>query len=116
MLELPARRASCRSDVSRSLDALLGEPVRLYVATRADGIVDVVDERGELVARWEVGGGVAGIAEAMLRDATGHPPKPRTVEAFVEEVVGVMPADGFAISSSEVCAWLLIRAIERTNT
>jgi hypothetical protein len=114
---LPARRASCRIALSPGLDALLAEPQRIYVAGReldGDGAIDVVDEHGRLRDRLPViAGGWSAQAAALLADATGYPPRPATVAAFADEVLDRLPYDGFALSSSEICAWLLIRAIER---
>jgi hypothetical protein len=114
---LPARRAACHSPATGGLDALLGEPERLYIAMHegeaGQATLDVLDPDGTFVARLVVEGSDA-LAEALLRDATGHPPRPATVTAFAQEVVERHPGDGFAISSSEVCAWLLLRAIERS--
>src|SRR5690242_3458723 len=84
-------RARCHGTRGRGMAALLGEEVRLYVATLADGVVDVVGGTGDLIARWELGGDDdvrrATLAEALLRDATGHAPKPATVAAFRTEVL-----------------------------
>ena len=74
--------------------------------------VDVVDDRGVLSAHWECGDEAA-LAVALLSDATGHRPKEATAIAFRREVLSLLPREGFAMSSQEVCAWLLIRAIER---
>jgi hypothetical protein len=109
-VELPARRAACRPRATP-----LDEPGRLYVAGReADGqvTVDVVDAAGALTARWTCGGDEA-LAVALLSDATGHRPKAAIAAAFGREVLALLPRDAFAISSQEICAWLLIRAIER---
>lgn len=109
-VRMPARRVACRPR-RRGLQ----ERGRLYVAGReVDGraSVDVVDERGVLTAHWECGGDDA-LAVALLSDATGHRPKAATAAAFRREVLAVLPRDGFALSSQEVCAWLLLRAIER---
>jgi hypothetical protein len=99
------------------LDALLAEPERIYVAGReldGDGVIDVVDQHGRLRDRLPVlPGGWSGQAAALLADATGSPLRPATVAAFAGEVLDRLPYDGFALSSSEICAWLLIRAIER---
>jgi hypothetical protein len=94
---------------------VLDEAPRMYVvAVEPDGRlgVDVVDERGELTARW-LCGSAAALAIALLSDATGHRPKEHTAVAFAREVLALLPRDGFALTSQEVCAWLLIRAIER---
>jgi hypothetical protein len=109
-VELPARRAACRPRV-----VALQEPGRTYVAGWEDDgqvVVDVVDDRGVLSARWACGDERA-LAIALLSDATGHRPQEATAAAFQREVVALLPRDGFAISSQDVCAWLLIRAIER---
>jgi hypothetical protein len=114
---VPARRAACRSVAPGALDALLGAAERLYIAAlEPDGqtTIDVLDRDGTFVARFVVGGRDA-LAEALLRDATGHPPRPATVDAFTHEILDHLPRDGFAVSSSDVCAWLLLRAIERTH-
>jgi hypothetical protein len=106
--------------------ALLGGPERLYVAVRegADrGVVDVVAQDGTLVDQlavaWPTTGpahdGTVALAAALLHDATGHPPRPATVSAFADDVLDHLPTTGFALTSSEVCAWLLLRAIERTG-
>jgi hypothetical protein len=90
---------------------------RLYVAVwEADGAatVDVVDPSGTLQAQWRCGGAEA-LAVALLADATGHPPRPATAHAFGDEVLALLPRDGFAIASSEICAWLLLRAIDRAE-
>jgi hypothetical protein len=88
----------------------------MYVAGRevpgGPVVVDVVDATGALTARWECGGDAA-LAVALLADATGHRPKEATAAAFAREVLAPLPRDGFALSSQEVCAWLLLRAIER---
>jgi hypothetical protein len=114
---LPARRAACRSPAAAGLDALLGAPERMYVAVQ-DGetalvTVDVLGGDGTFLARFVVDGADA-LAAALLRDATGHPPRPATTSAFAHEIVERHVRDGFAISSTEVCAWLLLRAIERS--
>jgi hypothetical protein len=113
-VKLPARRAACRPVVAKNTtERLLGEPARIYVVGRElDGrtVVDVVDARGVLAEQWDVS---EGLAAALLRDATGHPPGRATVSAFADEVLAVLPDEGFAISSGEICAWLLLRAIER---
>jgi hypothetical protein len=85
----------------------------MYVAGREpDGttVVDVVDEHGALGEQWRCRAH-ADVAAAVLADATGHPPRDTTAAAFA----ATLPADGFAISSHEVCAWLLVRAIERAG-
>ncbi|MCU1675397.1 MAG: hypothetical protein JWM93_155 [Frankiales bacterium] len=100
--------------VRGTVEGLLGEPGRIYVAGREpDGSlsIDVVDEHGVLEDRWEPG---EGLAEALLRDATGHAPRPATVTAFADEVVDRLPPEGFVMTSGEICAWLLLRAIERS--
>jgi hypothetical protein len=109
-VDLPARRAACRPRV-----AALDESGRMYVAGWEDDghvSVDVVDDRGVLTAHWECGDERA-LAVALLSDATGHRPREATAIAFRREVLSVLPRDAFAMSSQEVCAWLLIRAIER---
>jgi hypothetical protein len=109
-VSLPARRAACRPRY-----AALDEPGRMYVAGwEPDGhvSVDVVDDRGILNAHWTCGDEAA-LSIALLSDATGHRPQDATATAFRREVLSLLPRDGFAISSQEVCAWLLIRAIER---
>jgi hypothetical protein len=97
-----------------AVEALLGADERLYIAVlegEGHSTVDVLARDGTFLLRLLVAG-PAGLAEALLRDATGHPPRPATVEAFTQEIVGHLPPTGFAISSSEVCAWLLLRAID----
>jgi hypothetical protein len=76
--------------------------------------VDVVDAAGVLTARWECGSDEA-LALALLSDATGHRAKAATAAAFEREVLALLPHDAFALSSQEVCAWLLLRAIERVD-
>ncbi|WP_324907883.1 hypothetical protein [Baekduia sp.] len=94
----------------------LDEPGRMYIAgwdvPGGPVSVDVVDPAGTLTAHWECGSDAA-LAVALLSDATGHRPREATAAAFEREVVALLPRDGFAMSSQEVCAWLLIRAIER---
>jgi len=110
---LPARRAGCRAAGTQALEALLGVDERLYVAVLEDEgetSIDVLDRSGTFVARFVVGGRAA-VAETLLRDATGHAPRPATADAFGHEILDRLPRDCFAISSSEVCAWLLLRAI-----
>jgi hypothetical protein len=113
-LRLPARRAACRPAAYE-----LGEPVRMYVAGREpDGtmVVDVVDGEGALTYQWRFGRDEAlALTFALLADATGHPARATTAAAFTSEVLDRLPADGFAISSGEICAWLLLRAIERAS-
>jgi hypothetical protein len=115
-LAIPARRAGCRGLATDAATRLLGGPGRLYVAVReADGlgVVDVVDGADEhvvrLVAPWPE------VAVLLLADATGRRPLPETAAAFADEVLAPLPPEGFAITSGEVCAWVLIRAIERTT-
>jgi hypothetical protein len=87
----------------------------LYVVAPAGGAsfwVDVVDDDARMVAQWQCGDRHA-LAIGLLSDATGHPPKEAIAEAFLIEVLLVMPATGFALSASEICAWLLLRAIDR---
>ncbi|WCB92478.1 hypothetical protein DSM104299_01174 [Baekduia alba] len=86
---------------------------RLYIAVAeedGDTSIDVLDRSGTFVARFVVGDRYAA-ADALLRDATGHAPRPATAEAFAADLLDGLPDDGVAISSSEVCAWLLLRAI-----
>jgi hypothetical protein len=108
---MPARRAVCRPRVTA-----LDEPARMYVAgwetPGGPVIVDVVDATGVLTAHWECGSEEA-LAMALLSDATGHRAKAATAAAFEREVLALLSHDGFAISSQEVCAWLLVRAIDR---
>ncbi len=109
---MPARRVACRRRV-----AALDEVARVYVVVwepEGTAVVDVVDEAGGLAAVWRCGGQEA-LAVALLADATGHRPKAATVEAFRREVLSLLPHEGFAISSREVCAWLLVRAIARVD-
>lgn len=104
--ELPARRAACRSSAPVFVE-------RLYIAVAEDDgdtSIDVLDRGGTFVARFVVADRHAA-AETLLRDATGHPPRPATAAAFADELLDGLPDDGFAISASEVCAWLLLRAI-----
>jgi hypothetical protein len=106
---LPARRAACRP--------VTYERQRLYVAVWEDdgaATVDVVDDHGGLSAQWRCGGAHA-LAVALLADATGHPPRPAIADAFADEVLGLLPRNGFALASGEICAWLLLRAIERAS-
>jgi hypothetical protein len=106
---LPARRAACRP-VTHDWE-------RLYVAVWEDdgaATVDVVEDHGTLSAQWRCGGAHA-LAVALLADATGHPPRPATADAFADEVLALLPRDGFVIASGEICAWLLLRAIERAS-
>jgi hypothetical protein len=111
--ELPPRRARCRRPAPR----LLREPERLYVASAEGvgrGVVDVVD--GAVLHVMQVAASWPEVALVLLEDATGHPPEPATAAAFADEVLARQPPEGFAITSGEVGAWLLIRALERTNT
>jgi hypothetical protein len=100
-LDLPHRRAACRREAAVFVE-------RLYVVVAEDDgfSIDVLDRDGEFVARFVMADRLAA-AGAVVRDATGFAPKPQTVEAFAEELLG----EGLAISSSEVCAWLLLRAL-----
>jgi hypothetical protein len=85
----------------------------MYVAGREpDGtlVVDVVDGDGILQDQWRHRS-AHDVAIAVLADATGHPPRPATAGAFAD----ALPDDSFAISSAEVCAWLLVRAIDRAE-
>lgn len=110
-LRMPARRPPCRPRV-----AALDEPPRLYVAgweTPGGPVtVDVVGPSGALTAHWECGTDEA-LAMALLSDATGHRAKAGTAAAFRREVLALLSHDGFVLSSQEICAWLLVRAIER---
>jgi hypothetical protein len=112
-----ARRAACRPARSGAVEALLGGPARIYVGGReldGDGVIDVVDAHGELRDRLAVAApDWSSSAAALLQDAIGHPARPATVAAFADEVLGRLPYEGFALSSADVCAWLLLRAIER---
>jgi hypothetical protein len=95
----------------RPLGAVFVE--RLYIAIGEEGgetSIDVLDRDGMFVARFLVADRRAA-AETLLRDATGHIPRATTAEAFADELLDGLPDDGFAISSGEVCAWLLLRAI-----
>ena len=106
---LPARRAGGRPK--------LDQRGRLYVAVWEDGgaaSVDVVDEDGTPLAQWRCGSTDA-LAIALLTDATGHPPRPATARAFAEDLLAGLPRNGFALASTEICAWLLLRAIERAE-
>jgi hypothetical protein len=110
---LPARRAGGGRPA-------LDQRGRLYVAVREDDgtatvdVVDVVDAFGTLQAQWRCGSADA-LAIALLCDATGHPPRPATAHAFTTELLTTLPRDGFALASSEICAWLLLRAIDRAE-
>jgi hypothetical protein len=108
-LTLPARRAGARPPLDQS--------GRLYVAVwEGDGAasVDVIDQDGTLLAQWHCGS-LDALAIALLADATGHPPRPTTAHAFAEDMLTGLPRDGFALASTEICAWLLLRAIERAE-
>jgi hypothetical protein len=85
---------------------------RLYVVVPESGgtSIDVLARDGTFLARYVLDDR-DGLAAALLRDATGHPPRPATADAFGHEVLDRLPRAGFAISSGEVCAWLLLRAI-----
>ncbi|HEY6762798.1 MAG TPA: hypothetical protein VI318_25070 [Baekduia sp.] len=102
---LPARRSACRR-TSAAFDE------RLYIVVPEDGAtsVDVLRRDGTFLARYLLDDRGA-LAGTLLRDATGHPPRPATAGAFAHEVLDRLPRGGFAISSGEVCAWLLLRAI-----
>jgi hypothetical protein len=126
---LPARRAACRRSEAPGLDALLGDDdAAVYIASRDfDDVprIDVLAPDGYLrepleVAAPEWGDAPAdnrnALAGALLQDATGHAPKATTARDFAEAVLARQPHAGFAISSSEICAWLLIRAIERSES
>lgn len=111
-------RATVTLPARRSGGAPAFDPrARLYVAVWEDdgaASVDVVDSSGTLQAQWRCGGAEA-LAIALLADATGHPPRPTTAHAFGDEVLAALPRDGFAIASGEICAWLLLRAIDRAE-
>jgi len=125
-LQLPARRAACRSLGPSAVEAVLGEPERLYVAWRDDagcGVVEVIEDLGgpggRLAVRWRDwdgrGDGTFTLAAMLLQDATGRAPGLATTNAFAEDVLEHLPVDGFAISAGEVCAWLLVHALTRTT-
>jgi hypothetical protein len=104
--ERPARRAACRTPVVEFAE-------RMYIAIgEEDGTtsIDVLERGGAFVARFVVADRAAA-AEALLRDATGHAPRPATRDAFAGELLAGVEEDGLAITSGEVCAWLLLRAI-----
>src|SRR4051812_8274902 len=93
-----ARRAGCHVRTPGSADALLGEGERCYVVGMlpdAEATVDVLDPRGRFIARLIVDGDEA-VAAALLRDATGHAPRPYTTDAFRREVLDHLPREGFA--------------------
>jgi hypothetical protein len=103
---LPARRVACRRPLPEFTD-------RLYIAVPEDGAwsIDVLERDGDLLARLVVPDRLA-ISEALLRDATGAAPRPATAAAFADDLLHTAFAgDGLAITSGEVCAWLLLRAI-----
>jgi hypothetical protein len=103
---LPARRVACRRPVLEFQD-------RLYIVVPEDGAwaIDVLEDSGTFVARLVVADRLA-ISEALLRDATGAAPRPATAAAFADDLLHTAFAgDGLAITSGEVCAWLLLRAI-----
>jgi hypothetical protein len=103
---LPARRAACRRDPIEFTE-------RLYIVLWEDGAaaIDVLDRSGTFVSRFYAPDRLA-IADTLLRDATGSPPRPTTASAFATELLDTVFADdGLAITSGEVCAWLLLRAI-----
>jgi hypothetical protein len=103
---LPARRAACRRAPLEFTD-------RLYIVLWEDGAaaIDVLDRSGTFISRFYAPDRLA-IADTLLRDATGSPPRPTTAAAFATDVLGnALLEDGLAITSGEVCAWLLLRAI-----
>jgi hypothetical protein len=102
----PARRAACRRPVPEFDD-------RLYLVFPEDGAaaIDVLDRSGTFVCRFYASDRLI-VADTLLRDATGAPPRASTAAAFCEEILGAAFTDaGLAITSGEVCAWLLLRAI-----
>jgi hypothetical protein len=103
---LPARRVACHRVLPEFSD-------RLYVVVPEDGAwtIDVLERAGTFVARLVVADRLA-IAEALLRDATGAAPRPATAAVFADDLLATaFTDDGLAITSGEVCAWLLLRAI-----
>ena len=115
---LPERRVSCDAQKRESTEGLFGEGERCYVVgmpAGAEATVDVLDRRGRFVARLILGGDEA-VAATLLRDATGHAPRPYTTDAFRREVLDLLPRNGFVLSSKEICAWLLLRALERIES
>jgi hypothetical protein len=119
-IELPARRVACCRQALPALEAVLGGSSRVYIAARDDAgrlLVDVLDEHGVLREPLTIDADdPVALAAAMLEDATGHPPRPATISQFADDVVRRQPAAGFAISSADVCGWLLLRAIERSES
>lgn len=103
---LPARRAACRRSFEEFSD-------RLYLVFPEDGAaaIDVLDRSGTFISRFYAQDRLA-VAETLLRDATGAPPRPATAAAFAADLLDSAFSDtGLAITSGEVCAWLLLRAI-----
>jgi hypothetical protein len=103
---LPARRAACRRALPEFSD-------RMYIVLWEDGAgaIDILDRSGTFVSRFCAPDRLA-VAETLLRDATGSPPRPATTAAFSDELLtSAFTDDGLAITSGEVCAWLLLRAI-----
>jgi hypothetical protein len=100
--QLPARRAACRRSMPEFDD-------RLYILVPEDGetAIDVLDRSGTFISRFYSPDRLT-TAETLLRDATGAPPRPTTAAAFAADL---LTTDGLAITSGEVCAWLLLRAI-----
>lgn len=104
--QLPARRASCRRPPLDFSD-------RLYIVVPEDGAaaIDILDRSGTFISRFYAPDRLS-IAETLLRDATGAPPRPTTAAAFSDDLLTDAFTDtGLAITSAEVCAWLLLRAI-----
>jgi hypothetical protein len=103
---LPARRAACRRAPLEFTD-------RLYIVAAEDGAaaIDILDDSGTFISRFYAPDRLS-IAETLLRDATGAPPRPTTAAAFADDLLASAFTDtGLAITSGEVCAWLLLRAI-----
>jgi hypothetical protein len=104
--QLPARRAACRRPAFDFSD-------RLYIVVPEDGAVaiDILDRSGTFISRFYAPDRLA-VAETLLRDATGAPPRPTTAAAFSSDLLSDAFTDsGLALTSSEVCAWLLLRAL-----
>ena len=100
--QLPARRAACRRSMPEFDD-------RLYIIVPEDGAtaIDILDRSGTFISRFYTTDRLT-TAETLLRDATGAPPRPTTAAAFAADL---LTTDDLAITSAEVCAWLLLRAI-----
>lgn len=102
--QLPARRAACRRPSLAFTD-------RLYIVVpepeEGATAIDILDDSGNFLSRFYAPDRLA-IAETLLRDATGAPPRPTTAAAFATDLLST---DTLAITSGEVCAWLLLRAI-----